>query len=202
MHPDWASINLGVLICIECSGIHRNLGSHISRVRSLDLDEWPPEHLLAMTRLGNHMANSVWEARILPAHKPGPSSSREDKEKYIVAKYVRKEMIAPLPPGLSPPSALLSSISKSNMAGMYLALAHCKQEDVNCQTSHETGRTPLHVAAAGGNTIMVQILLWVSMSTHYISKCYNSFCSTRAVWTLWTAMEKHLCIVLGGIGIW
>lgn len=39
--PDWASLNLGVLMCIECSGIHRNLGSHISRVRSLDLDEWP-----------------------------------------------------------------------------------------------------------------------------------------------------------------
>ena len=39
--PDWASLNLGALVCIECSGIHRNLGSHISRVRSLDLDEWP-----------------------------------------------------------------------------------------------------------------------------------------------------------------
>lgn len=40
-NPDWASLNLGVLVCIECSGIHRNLGSHISRIRSLDLDEWP-----------------------------------------------------------------------------------------------------------------------------------------------------------------
>lgn len=39
--PDWASLNLGVLMCIECSGIHRNLGSHISRVRSLGLDDWP-----------------------------------------------------------------------------------------------------------------------------------------------------------------
>ena len=202
-HPAWASLNLGVLICIECSGIHRNLGSHISRVRSLDLDDWPLGHLAAMTSLGNHMANGVWEARTLPYHcKPGKSSSREDKENYIAAKYVRKEMIAPLPPGLSASSALLSSISKSDMAGMYLALAHCKQKDVNCQTSHETGRTPLHVAAAGGNTIMVQILLWVSMSTHYMSKCYNSFCSTRAVWTLWTGMERHLSTVLGGIGIW
>lgn len=40
-NPVWASLNLGTLICIECSGIHRNLGSHISKVRSLDLDDWP-----------------------------------------------------------------------------------------------------------------------------------------------------------------
>lgn len=41
LDPDWTSLNLGALICIECSGIHRNLGTHISRVRSLDLDDWP-----------------------------------------------------------------------------------------------------------------------------------------------------------------
>lgn len=39
--PEWASLNLGVLMCIECSGVHRNLGSHISKVRSLGLDDWP-----------------------------------------------------------------------------------------------------------------------------------------------------------------
>lgn len=39
--PSWASLNLGVLVCIECSGIHRNLGTHLSRIRSLDLDDWP-----------------------------------------------------------------------------------------------------------------------------------------------------------------
>lgn len=38
--PEWASLNLGILMCIECSGIHRNLGSHISKIRSLGLDEW------------------------------------------------------------------------------------------------------------------------------------------------------------------
>lgn len=41
LDPDWASLNLGTLICIECSGIHRNLGTHISKVRSLALDVWP-----------------------------------------------------------------------------------------------------------------------------------------------------------------
>jgi len=39
--PDWASLNFGALVCIECSGIHRNLSSRLSRVRSLELDEWP-----------------------------------------------------------------------------------------------------------------------------------------------------------------
>merc|ERR1719273_1802165 len=78
-NPDWASINLGVLICIECSGVHRKLGSHISRVRSLDLDEWPPGHLAVMSALGNSMANSIWEQK-LKGPKPEPSSSQEDKE--------------------------------------------------------------------------------------------------------------------------
>ena len=31
-NPDWASINLGILLCLECSGVHRSLGVHISKV--------------------------------------------------------------------------------------------------------------------------------------------------------------------------
>ncbi len=38
--PTWASINLGIMLCIECSGIHRSLGVHISKVRSVTLDDW------------------------------------------------------------------------------------------------------------------------------------------------------------------
>ena len=96
--PDWASINLGVLICIECSGVHRNLGSHISRVRSLDLDEWPPGHLAVMTALGNRTANSIWEGRMPhPGIKPSPNSSQEEKERFIIAKYSRREFLTPIP---------------------------------------------------------------------------------------------------------
>ncbi|KAF9797010.1 hypothetical protein SFRURICE_006885, partial [Spodoptera frugiperda] len=80
-HPDWASLNLGVLICIECSGIHRNLGSHISRVRSLDLDEWPLSHVSVMVSLGNDLANSIWEADFRGHVKPMATSSREEKER-------------------------------------------------------------------------------------------------------------------------
>lgn len=51
--PEWCSINLGVLLCIECSGIHRSLGVHISKVRSLTLDKWDTEMYDVMLGLGN-----------------------------------------------------------------------------------------------------------------------------------------------------
>lgn len=74
--PDWASLNLGALMCIECSGIHRNLGTHLSRVRSLDLDSWPVELSMVMTAIGNAMANSVWEGALEGYTKPGSDSTR------------------------------------------------------------------------------------------------------------------------------
>lgn len=43
--PEWAVLNLGILICVRCSGIHRSLGVHISKVRSLELDKWEPQQL-------------------------------------------------------------------------------------------------------------------------------------------------------------
>lgn len=74
--PDWASLNLGALICIECSGIHRNLGTHLSRVRSLDLDDWPVELIKVMSSIGNELANSVWEEKTQGRAKPVPNSTR------------------------------------------------------------------------------------------------------------------------------
>ncbi|KFV08181.1 Arf-GAP with GTPase, ANK repeat and PH domain-containing protein 1, partial [Pterocles gutturalis] len=75
-NPDWASLNLGALICIECSGIHRNLGTHLSRVRSLDLDDWPIELIKVMSAIGNELANSVWEESSQGHMKPSPDSTR------------------------------------------------------------------------------------------------------------------------------
>ncbi|MBA0648613.1 hypothetical protein Goklo_016308, partial [Gossypium klotzschianum] len=65
--PDWASLNLGILLCIECSGVHRNLGVHISKVRSLTLDVkvWEPSIVELFCTLGNAYCNSIWEGSLL-----------------------------------------------------------------------------------------------------------------------------------------
>ncbi|XP_017633384.2 ADP-ribosylation factor GTPase-activating protein AGD4-like isoform X1 [Gossypium arboreum] len=65
--PDWASLNLGILLCIECSGVHRNLGVHISKVRSLTLDVkvWEPSIVELFRTLGNAYCNSIWEGSLL-----------------------------------------------------------------------------------------------------------------------------------------
>uniref|UniRef100_A0A9L0R4E9 Arf-GAP with coiled-coil, ANK repeat and PH domain-containing protein n=1 Tax=Equus caballus TaxID=9796 RepID=A0A9L0R4E9_HORSE len=99
--PRWASINLGVLLCIECSGIHRSLGVHCSKVRSLTLDSWEPELLKLMCELGNSTMNHIYEAQCegLGSRKPTASSPRQDKEAWIKDKYVEKKFLR------KPPSA-------------------------------------------------------------------------------------------------
>ncbi|XP_066536768.1 arf-GAP with coiled-coil, ANK repeat and PH domain-containing protein 1 [Hoplias malabaricus] len=97
--PDWASINLGITLCITCSGIHRSLGVHFSKVRSLTLDSWEPELIKLMCELGNTAINRIYEARIdeITIKKPHPSSPRQDKESWIRSKYVEKKFIHKLP---------------------------------------------------------------------------------------------------------
>uniref|UniRef100_A0A8C4Q5P2 Arf-GAP with coiled-coil, ANK repeat and PH domain-containing protein n=1 Tax=Eptatretus burgeri TaxID=7764 RepID=A0A8C4Q5P2_EPTBU len=91
--PRWASINLGIVLCIECSGIHRSLGVHCSKVRSLTLDSWEPELLKLMCELGNLVINRIYEARVeeMGVKKPTASCTRQEKEAWIKAKYVDRK---------------------------------------------------------------------------------------------------------------
>lgn len=71
--PRWASWNLGVFLCIDCSGIHRSIGTHISKVKSVNLDTWTNEQVENMIAWGNQRANLYWEQALPPNFKPDRS---------------------------------------------------------------------------------------------------------------------------------
>ncbi|KAL3962543.1 hypothetical protein ACCO45_004066 [Purpureocillium lilacinum] len=94
-HPRWASWNLGVFVCIRCSGIHRGMGTHISRVKSVDLDSWTDEQLQSILSWGNARANKYWEAKLAAGHAP----SEAKIENFIRTKYELKRWVmdGPMP---------------------------------------------------------------------------------------------------------
>uniref|UniRef100_A0A8B9R328 ArfGAP with GTPase domain, ankyrin repeat and PH domain 3 n=1 Tax=Astyanax mexicanus TaxID=7994 RepID=A0A8B9R328_ASTMX len=160
-NPDWASLNLGALICIECSGIHRNLGTHLSRVRSLDLDDWPVELSMVMTAIGNAMANSVWEGALEGYTKPGVDSTREEKERWIRAKYEQKLFLVGLPQSDVPlGQQLLRAVVEDDLRLVVLLLAHGTKEEVNETYGDGDGRTALHLSCAMANVVITQLLIW------------------------------------------
>uniref|UniRef100_A0A3Q3X1R7 ArfGAP with GTPase domain, ankyrin repeat and PH domain 3 n=1 Tax=Mola mola TaxID=94237 RepID=A0A3Q3X1R7_MOLML len=162
-NPDWASLNLGALMCIECSGIHRNLGTHLSRVRSLDLDDWPVELSMVMTAIGNTMANSVWEGALENYNKPGSDSTREEKERWIRAKYEQKLFVVGLPQSDVPlGQQLLRAVVEDDLRLVVLLLAHGTKEEVNETYGDGDGRTALHLSCAMANVVIAQLLIWVS----------------------------------------
>ncbi|XP_065843183.1 stromal membrane-associated protein 2-like [Oscarella lobularis] len=89
--PRWASWNIGVYVCIRCAGIHRNLGVHISKVKSVNLDTWTEEQIESISAKGNGIVNDFYECNM-------PESMRRpvddySAETFIRAKYEQKKFI-------------------------------------------------------------------------------------------------------------
>ncbi|KAE8721577.1 putative ADP-ribosylation factor GTPase-activating protein AGD11 [Hibiscus syriacus] len=93
--PKWVSLSLGVFVCIKCSGVHRSLGTHISKVLSVKLDEWTDDQVDSLVNLGgNNVVNNKYEA-FLPdsLSKPRSDSSIEERSDFIRRKYEMQQFL-------------------------------------------------------------------------------------------------------------
>eukprot|EP01127_Copromyxa_protea_P015852 TRINITY_DN4626_c0_g1_i1.p1 TRINITY_DN4626_c0_g1~~TRINITY_DN4626_c0_g1_i1.p1 ORF type:complete len:277 (-),score=28.86 TRINITY_DN4626_c0_g1_i1:58-888(-) len=100
MNRTWISTNLGVFLCINCAGVHRELGTHISNVMCLELDVWDNEHLIEhIMKIGNKVANQNWLAHGSPGlrrvYLKALRSDRKLLTSFIEAKYTGKDFEMP-----------------------------------------------------------------------------------------------------------
>ncbi|XP_012578401.1 PREDICTED: arf-GAP with SH3 domain, ANK repeat and PH domain-containing protein 1 isoform X6 [Condylura cristata] len=147
--PTWLSTNLGILTCIECSGIHREMGVHVSRIQSLELDKLGTSELLLAKNVGNNSFNDIMEANLpSPSPKPTPSSDMTVRKEYITAKYVDHRFSRKT---CSSSSAKLNELLEAIKSRDLLALIQVYAEGVELMEplldpGQELGETALHLA--------------------------------------------------------
>ena len=92
---DWISINLLCILCIKCSGVHRSLGTHISKIRSLTLDTFKDSELrfLIKTNLRNDLINQIYESKLSQTDKIHSNATDSQRVIFIRDKYVNKKYV-------------------------------------------------------------------------------------------------------------
>jgi len=185
--PTWASVNRGVLLCADCTTVHRSLGRHISQVKSLRSGKWIPEQLTMVQSLYSCGANSIWEYSLLnPGAAQASSSSSSSgkgssskqqqalrkpsaseplhptKSDFIAAKYQQLAFV--YRPAKDEPPVTEAELSRQ---------LHSSVRTPNLETSlrllsqgadpnyfhTEKNSTPLQVAAKAGQAGQVELLL-------------------------------------------
>lgn len=142
-HPRWASVNLGVVICLECSGIHRKMGVHISKVKSVTLDRWTAQWVKTLEAIGNEVAKNYYE-HSLPADIKRPTRSDDPNtiENWIRTKYERKNYA---PKGVPEPWTL---VAEGKDPRAFFAAAIDEKKEFKSRKSHNSDAKKSAAASA------------------------------------------------------
>uniref|UniRef100_A0A8C5GBV1 ArfGAP with RhoGAP domain, ankyrin repeat and PH domain 1 n=1 Tax=Gouania willdenowi TaxID=441366 RepID=A0A8C5GBV1_GOUWI len=159
--PEWAAINLCVVVCKRCAGEHRGLGPSISKVRSLKMDKkvWTEELIQVFLVLGNERVNSFWAANIPPSEALMHSSCSEDRRHFITSKYRHgkyRKYHALYGNQKELNNALCINVQCSDLLET-LSLIFCGA-DVNCSTGMPTWPTPHSLAIAHSQLLQAELI--------------------------------------------
>ncbi|CAO3695557.1 unnamed protein product [Rhizopus stolonifer] len=160
-NPEWACTNLGVIVCIECSGIHRSLGVHVSKVRSVVLDKWESESIEVMLQLGNTIGNSIYEENI-PTHlqdfQINPDSESNDRGLWIIEKYAKKSFVKQTEMDKdSLDQKLWDAVSENDLPSALRCIA--QGANVDCRSVEAGLQSALQKAVDNNNETTVEFLL-------------------------------------------
>uniref|UniRef100_UPI0037E87F7A arf-GAP with Rho-GAP domain, ANK repeat and PH domain-containing protein 1 isoform X2 n=1 Tax=Semicossyphus pulcher TaxID=241346 RepID=UPI0037E87F7A len=159
--PEWAAINLCVVVCKRCAGEHRGLGPSISKVRSLKMDRkvWTEELIQVFILLGNERVNSFWAANIPPSEALTPSSCSDERRRFITNKY-RQGKYRKYHPLYGNQrelnNALCINVQCSDVLET-LSLIFCGA-DVNCSTGMASWPSPLSLANAHSQLLQAELI--------------------------------------------
>ncbi|GAM20843.1 hypothetical protein SAMD00019534_040180 [Acytostelium subglobosum LB1] len=194
--PDWASINMGVLICKGCSGVHRSLGTHISKVRSLTLDKWSPESIYFMREVGNSKFNVIYEHSLSDQVKPTEKCDRAVKEAYIKAKYQTRDFMIKSTLSVEELSKVLYEMTSTSNVGTPVDISRYLKvlgQGADVNYADQSGRTNLHqliwrtddvtvlelLLQRGANITMVDSRGWTPM--HYAAFFNRPRCASLLI---------------------
>lgn len=127
-NPRWASWSLGCFLCIRCLGIHRGMGTHISKVKLVDLDAWTDDQVENMIKWGNAKCNAFWELKLPANYVPDALKI----ENYIRTKYDLKKWAAlttiPDPLTMKTPTPLAATLAPAPTSALTLSRASAPQK--------------------------------------------------------------------------